>query len=170
MGAEESTTKKAGGLGGMLAGLKKDKESKGQMYELEKSLVRNDEDTSDNHYVWMEFTFNDQRLWVWWINLAAYIAVVTTYFCIEGHEIIYLMYLPLDMFMNLSKAVYFFYNYYDNIQEKKKQQELVTSLQNKIKEGLKNIMMKNKNKDGDEGDEKKETSQIELQYRKTMQL
>merc|ERR1712032_1547039 len=31
-------------------------------------------------------------------------------------------------------------------------------------------MGKNKKKDGDEGDEKKETSQIELQYRKTMQL
>ena len=93
---------------------------------LEASLVRPDknDDGEDHHYVWMEFSFNSDRLWVWWINLAAYVAVVTTYFCVDGHEIIYSMYLPLDMLLNLSKAVYFFWNYYLDIQEKKKKEEL----------------------------------------------
>lgn len=61
------------------------------------------------HYVWMEWRFNSARLWVWWLNLAVYIGIVTAYFLIDGHEIIYSMYLPLDLLLNLAKAAYYFY-------------------------------------------------------------
>ena len=103
-----------GGLKGMLGGLKKlgnkegDKPAgKKDMSQEEKDLILDDDD-SKNHYVWMEPKFKEDRLWVWIVNFIAYIAVITTYICVDGHEIIYSMYLPLDMMLNASKATYFF--------------------------------------------------------------
>ena len=119
-GADSAPAPAKTGLGGMLGALKKKKDDKAPEYQLEKDLIK-----GDRHYVWMEFVFNGERLWVWWINLAAYVAVVITYFCMPGHEIIYSMYLPLDMLINLSKAVYFFWNYFFDLQAKKKKEELV---------------------------------------------
>ena len=103
-----------GGLAGMLGGLKKAASKEGDqpagkkdMGKEERDLILDDDD-SKHHYVWMEAKFNEERLWVWIVNLIAYIAVVTTYFCVDGHEIIYSMYLPLDVMLNASKAAYFF--------------------------------------------------------------
>ena len=103
-----------GGLKGMLGGLKKlgnkegDKPAgKKDMSQEEKDLILDDDD-SKNHYVWMEPKFKEDRLWVWIVNFIAYIAVITTYICVDGHEIIYSMYLPLDVMLNASKAIYFF--------------------------------------------------------------
>ena len=100
-----------GGLGGLLSKLKNkaaDKSAgKKDMSQEERDLILDDDDVK-HHYVWMEPKFNENRLWVWIVNLIAYIAVITTYFCVDGHEIIYSMYLPLDMMLNASKAAYFF--------------------------------------------------------------
>ena len=69
----------------------------------------------DEHYVWMEWRFNSERLWLWWLNLAVYIGVITAYFLIDGHEMIYCMYLPLDLLLNLAKAAYYFYHYFEEM-------------------------------------------------------
>lgn len=90
---------------------------------MEKDLIRGDDD-EEHHYVWMQPVFNEKRLWVWIVNLIAYIAVVTTYFCVDGHEIIYSMYLPLDMMLNVSKAIYFFSVFWVDRREKQRQEEL----------------------------------------------
>ena len=66
----------------------------------------------------MNTSFNSERMWVWIVNLIAYIAVITTYFCVDGHEIIYSIYLPLDVMLNLSKAIYFFTFYWLDSREK----------------------------------------------------
>lgn len=94
----------------------------------------------------MQAKFNEERLWVWIVNLVAYIAVVTTYFCVDGHEIIYSMYLPLDMMLNVSKAAYFFVIFWMDRREKSKQEELQKVLKegvdNALKTGIVNIMRK----------------------------
>ena len=112
--AEAKPDAAPGGLAGMLGGLKKAASKEGDqpagkkdMGKEERDLILDDDD-SKHHYVWMEAKFNEERLWVWIVNLIAYIAVVTTYFCVDGHEIIYSMYLPLDVMLNASKAAYFF--------------------------------------------------------------
>ena len=84
--------------------IKQEEEAKNDPASIEKSLVAHD----DCHYVWMEQRFNSGRMWLWIVNLVVYIAVITTYFCVDGHEIIYSMYLPLDVLFNVSKAVYYF--------------------------------------------------------------
>lgn len=107
------------GLGAALAAAKKAKqeeEAKNDPANIEKSLIADDE----SHYIWMEQRFNSGRMWLWIVNLVVYIAVITTYFCMDGHEIIYSMYLPLDVLFNLSKAVYFFAFYFADKRQQKK--------------------------------------------------
>jgi len=115
------------------------------MSQEEKDLIRNDND-EDHHYVWMQARFNEDRLWVWIVNLIAYIAVITTYFCVDGHEIIYSIYLPLDVMLNLSKAIYFFAIYWLNDRERKKREELQKILkagvEDAVKTGIASLMKK----------------------------
>lgn len=73
---------------------------------MEESLIRGDDDES--HYVWMKQWFNSDRSWVWIVNSVVYVAVIATYFCVDGHELIYSMYLPLDVLLNFAKAVFYF--------------------------------------------------------------
>ena len=50
-------------------------------------------------------------MWTWIINLIAYIAVITLYFLIDGKEIVYCMYLPLDFGFNICKAAFYFLHF-----------------------------------------------------------
>ena len=108
-----------------VAAAKKDDKQAGKkdMGQEEKDLILDDDD-SKHHYVWMQPKFNEDRLWVWIVNLIAYIAVITTYFCVDGHEIIYSMYLPLDVMLNASKAIYFFWMYMVERRNEAKRKEL----------------------------------------------
>lgn len=132
------------------------------MGKVEKTLIRGE----DHHYVWMTPSFNQDRMWVWIVNLIAYIAVITTYFCVDGHEIVYSIYLPLDVMLNVCKALYFFSYYYADHRQKAKderlQKELKDNIENKLKSGMMNLMTK-------KSAEEQETpnpdmSQIKLQY------
>jgi len=87
-----------------------------------------DAEEKKSHYVWMEKRFDSDKMWTWVVNLLAYAAMITSYFLIDGHEIIYAMYLPLDMGLNVCKAGYFFIMYgmekYKREQEEKLKQAL----------------------------------------------
>jgi len=109
---------------------------KKDMSQEEKELIRDDDDFK-HHYVWMQPKFSDERLWVWIVNLVAYIAVVTTYFCVDGHEIIYSMYLPLDVMLNVSKAAFFFSMFWLDRRAERKSKELQDVLKAGIDEALK---------------------------------
>ena len=80
--------------------------------------------------------FNSDRMWIWVVNAVVYAAIVTTYFCIDGHEIIYSMYIPLDILLNLSKALFYFFHYWRDWKEGKRQEELKVELQKKIKQKI----------------------------------
>ena len=66
--------------------------------------------------------FNSDRMWIWIVNVCVYAAITTTYFCIDGHEIIYSMYIPLDILLNLSKACYYFWFWFADRRDKEKQE------------------------------------------------
>ena len=57
------------------------KDDSADIGKTEKDLIRDDDDEK-NHYVWMTPRFNEDKMWVWIVNLIAYIAVITTYFCV----------------------------------------------------------------------------------------
>lgn len=110
-----------------MSGIKKDdskpvlKEPEKSPQEIEQELIATH---GEHHYVWMVQRFNTQRMWVWILNLVVYVAVIITYCLVPGHEIIYSMYIPLDVLLNLSKAIYYFYNYFRDTMEKKRQDEV----------------------------------------------
>lgn len=85
-----------------------------KLEHVEKSLIRGEE----YHYVWMELSFSDDHMWYWWINLVTYIAVLISYLLIDGHEMVFALYLPLDMLMNACKAGFFFIHYFRDRREK----------------------------------------------------
>ena len=128
-------TSQASGLAGLLSGAKKpeEEEDESDSRVTEKKLVR---EGDEYHYVWMEQVFNDERMWIWFLNLAAYTAILVTYLTVEGHELIYTMYLPLDMMINAMKAFLYFWHYAKDHREKAKKQELVEILNKKIKSGM----------------------------------
>lgn len=132
------------------------------MGKVEKTLIRGE----DHHYVWMTPSFNEDRMWVWIVNLIAYIAVITTYFCVDGHEIVYSIYLPLDVMLNVCKALYFFSYYYANNRQKAKderlQKELKDNIENKLKSGMMNLMTKKPSEEQETPNP--DMSQIKLQY------
>lgn len=127
---------------GMLAGLKKvqstddktEKPSEDAKALEEKTLFRSDK----HHYIWMEQSFDDSRKWVWIVNIIVYIAVITIYFCVDGHELIYTLYLPLDFLLNLSKAIYYWSLYYLDLKNKERQEKLRNELKSDIELKIKN--------------------------------
>ena len=82
----------------------------------------------DEHYVWMEKVFLRERMWTWILNLITYLAVIIVYFTVDGHEMTYCVYLPLDFLLNASKAAYYFIHYHNDnkrIQEKAHTKEVI---------------------------------------------
>jgi len=59
-------------------------------------------------------------MWTWIINLVIYIAVIAIFFTVSGKEIVYAVYLPLDMLLNTSKACYYFLHYYQDYMREKR--------------------------------------------------
>ena len=89
-------------------------------------------------------------MWIWIVNVCVYAAIITTYFCIDGHEIIYSMYIPLDILLNVSKALFYFFHWNRDRKEKLKQDELKNELQKKIKSKLAQqlLMIKSRTSEG----------------------
>lgn len=84
----------------------------------------------------MELSFNDEHMWYWWINLVAYVAVLITYLTVNGHEMVFALYLPLDMLLNACKAGYFFVQYFRDRREKALEAEFRQGLEAHIKKKL----------------------------------
>ena len=115
---------------------------------------------SESHYVWMHQRFNSRRSWVWIVNSVVYVAVIATYFCVDGHELIFSMYLPLDALLNLAKAIFYFACQWKDQREIAKQMEMAeilkTKFESKVKDKIEDLMKVRKNtvksdKDGNDG-------------------
>ncbi len=93
----------------------------------------------------MEKNFKQKRMWTWIINLIAYAAMITSYFMIDGKEMIFCLYLPLDLLFNMCKASFYFMHYAIDKYEKAKEEKLKEALriqqrqaeiQAKLREGI----------------------------------
>ncbi len=111
-------------------------EKKPTLNELKEKDVHkiNDLDSKENseavqtHYVWMERKFERERMWTWIINLVAYVAMIISYFMIDGKEMVYCLYLPLDLAFNLCKAAFFFLHLLIENYNKSKEEKLIKAL------------------------------------------
>ena len=71
-----------------------------------------DEQEEDDDIQWeyrpMKRVFYFKMWWVWIVQAIAYIVVITLYFKQNGSEIVFAMYIPVDILLFLGMAAYYF--------------------------------------------------------------
>ena len=63
-------------------------------------------------------TFDMSRWWIWVINGVVTIGCFVAFILIDGKEIVFAQYIPLDLFLTVCKTVFYFYYYHRDKQEK----------------------------------------------------
>ena len=87
-----------------------------------------------DHYKDMVRTFDMSRWWIWVINGIVTIACFIAYLLIDGKEIVFAQFIPLDIFLNIMKTAFYFFYYYRDKMDKENEK--------RIKERIKKIQAK----------------------------
>lgn len=53
--------------------------------------------------------FNTDHQWVWYVHAILTLTVFCWYMSTSGRELLYALYIPLDMLLNMSLVVFFWY-------------------------------------------------------------
>ena len=64
------------------------------------------------HYVEMDKVFDLDRKWLWLLQVIVTIISIIMYFKVDGRELVFAMYIPLDIILNISTIVFFWFYYY----------------------------------------------------------
>ena len=62
-------------------------------------------------YRYLKRTFYIDLYWLWIVQFILYIGVVTAYIMIPGKEIVYAIYIPLDIVLTISLGAFYYYTY-----------------------------------------------------------
>lgn len=73
----------------------------------------------EEHYVQMDRQMDMKNTWVWIVNALVTIGCFIAFLMIDGKELVIALYIPLDLFFNIAKGV--FYGYYCYIDMKQKE-------------------------------------------------
>jgi len=65
--------------------------------------------TFEDHYSDMKREFAMDYWWVYILNSVVSLSCFVAFFFIDGKELVYTFYIPLDFALNLSKTAFFFY-------------------------------------------------------------
>ena len=65
------------------------------------------------HYVPMKRVFDHSRKYVWAINGIISVACFVAFVFISGKELVYSLYIPLDLILNVCKMAFYWYNYFN---------------------------------------------------------
>jgi len=63
-----------------------------------------------DHYKEMVREFDTDQYWLFVLNFVVAVACFITFLVIDGKELVYSIFIPLDLFLNISKAT--FYHWY----------------------------------------------------------
>ena len=66
----------------------------------------------ESHYIKLEREFNTDHQWVWYIHALLTASVFIWYCVTSGRELLYALYIPLDILLNVSLVVFFWYERY----------------------------------------------------------
>jgi hypothetical protein len=112
----------------------------------------------DDHYKPMErvFVMNKLNVCVWVMNGCICLGSMIAFLMIDGRELVYSLYIPLDFLLNLCKVAFFFYHYYLDSVHKAEVARLAEHAKTKIAARAKNMATGLLNPDND--DAKSETS------------
>ena len=68
---------------------------------------------SEDYYQAIEREFNLTHPWVWYIQGITSLVCLIMYIAIDGSELVFALYIPLDILLNASKVAFFWYEYYN---------------------------------------------------------
>jgi len=63
----------------------------------------------------MERNFEIKHRWVWILNGLVTLGCFIAFLCINGKETVFSFYIPLDVALNVAKTVFFWYNFYEDM-------------------------------------------------------
>ena len=81
----------------------------------------------DGHYIKMPREFNKSRNWMWYIHGIATVTCFVWWLMVKGEELIFAIYIPLDLLLNVSKVAFFWFEYYKHNRNEKKKSELLAT-------------------------------------------
>ena len=93
----------------------------------------------EDHYQRQERHFSLDCRWTWYIHGILTLVSIIMYWRVSGMELVYALYIPLDIMLNISLVVFFWYEYYKDVtklktkQEKQKKMESSLSVEEAIK-------------------------------------
>ena len=70
------------------------------------------------HYKDMVRTFHTERWWIWVINAIVTLGCFIAYMLIDGKEVIYAQFIPLDLFLNCCKMIFYLWYYLIDMRDK----------------------------------------------------
>lgn len=82
----------------------------------------------EDHYKEMKRRFDISCNWVWIIHSMAVVGCFIAFLIIPGKELVYSLYIPLDILLGLGKASFFWYNYWVDKQRKEDKRRLKEKL------------------------------------------
>lgn len=70
--------------------------------------------TFDEHYTRMERTFVIKHRWVWILNICVTLSCFLAFVLLDGKELVFCYYIPLDLCLNLAKSAFFWFYFYED--------------------------------------------------------
>ena len=75
----------------------------------------------EDHYKEMRRVFDRSWPWMWLVHSLIVIGCFAAFIVIPGKELVYALYIPLDLLLSFGRAAFFWQNYYaDNLRKEDK--------------------------------------------------
>ena len=87
--------------------------------------------------------------WLWIIQAVLYVGVIGAYFMIEGKEMVYAIYIPLDIMLTVSLGFYYYTTYRAEQQLQDREEKMKELVMNKFAGGLMKSLNADKSDAGD---------------------
>ena len=62
--------------------------------------------------------------WTWYVHGILTLVSLVMYLRVSGNELVFALYIPLDIMLNISLVVFFWYEYYKYVSKQKQKQEM----------------------------------------------
>lgn len=83
----------------------------------------------EDHYKEMKRRFDTNCAWIWIVNTLVLLGCLIAFIMIPGKELVYALYIPLDILLNIGKSAFFWYNYFLESRRKEDKRRLKEKLQ-----------------------------------------
>ena len=92
-----------------------------------------------DHYVPMTRAFSLDHWYIWVLNSTVIIGCLIAFIFVDGKELIYQYYIPLDISLNICKTIFFWYNYWVDKVQKDDAARLAKRIQRKSEKRVKQV-------------------------------